>query len=364
MSICSALIISTMIKIKFKYRLLMVILIISSILFMAVSGAEKLNSADSELMPLKLPANFPAPVYNFKSNPLTKEGFELGRKLFYDPLLSRDNTISCGSCHIQPNAFTHHGHDVSHGIDDQLGTRNSPPIMNLAWSKFFFWDGGVFNLDLQPIGPIENPVEMDEHMPNITAKLQQSGIYKSLFKKAFGTEEITSAKMLKALSQFMLQCVSANSKYDKFVRNEGAKFTADELAGKLIFQQKCSSCHATDLFTDNDFHNNGLIPSMVNDSGRYRITLNEKDWYLFKTPSLRNIAVTAPYMHDGRFRTLSAVLDHYSSAVQKSATLDKRLINGTKTGIPLSADEKVKLIAFLNTLTDMEFLKDSKLSEQ
>lgn len=351
-------------QIHFEIRLLMVMLIISSFLFMAVTGTEKLNNADSVLMPLKLPANFPPPVYNLRGNPLTKEGFDLGRKLFYDPLLSRDNTISCGSCHIQPNAFTHHGHDVSHGIDDQLGTRNSPPIMNLAWSTFFFWDGGVFNLDLQPIAPIENPVEMDEHLPTVTAKLQQSDLYKSLFKKAFGTEEITSAKMLKALSQFMLQCVSANSKYDHYVRNEGAQLTADELAGRTIFQQKCSSCHATDLFTDNAFHNNGLIPSMVNDSGRYRITLNEKDWHLFKTPSLRNIAVTSPYMHDGRFRTLSAVLDHYSSGVQKSATLDKRLINGNKTGIPLTADEKNKLIVFLSTLTDMEFLKDPKLSEQ
>lgn len=315
-------------------------------------------------MPLPIPSNFPKPVYDFSQNPLTKEGFELGRRLFYDPILSRDSTISCGSCHIQANAFTQHGHDLSHGIDDQLGTRNSPPIMNLAWSRFFFWDGGVFNLDLQPIGPIENPVEMDAHLPLVTAKLKQNSVYRSLFKRAFGTDTIRTATLMKALSQFMLQCVSANSKYDRYIRKEGEIFSPEEQIGLNLFHEKCASCHATDLFTDNRFHNNGLVPSTMNDSGRFRISLIEEDKYLFKTPSLRNVAVSAPYMHDGRFRTLMAVLDHYETGVQPSPTLDTRLFNNNKTGIALTITDKNNLIAFLNTLTDLSFLKDPKLAEQ
>lgn len=315
-------------------------------------------------MPLAIPSNFPSPVYDLSSNPITYAGFTLGRKLFYDPILSRNNTISCGSCHIQGSAFTHHGHAVSHGIDDRLGTRNAPPIMNLAWNKFFFWDGGVFNLDLQPIAPIENFVEMDETMPNVITKLNASTEYQQMFNAAFGSREVTSANMLKALSQFMLQCISANSKYDKYVRNEGVSFTDDEKAGLQIFQQKCAACHSTDLFTDNDFHNNGIGPGKVDDSGRARITLNPLDLYKFKTPSLRNVVNTPPYMHDGRFLTLEAVLDHYSSGVKESETLDEKLKQNGVLGIPLTQDEKDKLIAFLTTLTDEDFLRDKKLSEQ
>lgn len=329
------------------------------------TACNKNVSTSPKPMPLAVPANFPAPAYNFTGNTLTEEGFALGRKLFYDPLLSRNNTISCGSCHIQGSAFTHHGHNVSHGIDDKLGTRNSPPIMNLAWSTSFFWDGGVFNLDLQPVAPIENPVEMDETMPNVLAKLNASAEYKQLFQQAFGSSQITSADMLKALSQFMLQCVSANSRYDKYKRKEGAILSADELAGLQIFQQKCASCHSTDLFTDNNFHNNGLVPkATVNDSGRFRITLNPADMYLFKTPSLRNVANTPPYMHDGRFFTLEAVLNHYSNGILDSPTLDAKLKQNGVLGIPLTADEKTSLLAFLNTLTDENFLRNKKLSEQ
>jgi cytochrome c peroxidase len=342
------------------YNLLWFIAVV--ILFAACN--KQVSTTSPKPMPLAMPANFPAPVYDFINNPLTEEGFALGRKLFYDPLLSRNNTISCGSCHIQGSAFTHHGHSVSHGIDDKLGTRNSPPIMNLAWSTSFFWDGGVFNLDLQPIAPVENPVEMDETMPNVLVKLNASTEYKQLFQQAFGNSEITSANMLKALSQFMLQCVSANSKYDKYVRHEGVEFSGEEKEGLQIFREKCSGCHSTDLFTDNNFHNNGLSPKAINDSGRFRITLNPADMYLFKTPSLRNVANTPPYMHDGRFSTLEAVLNHYSSGVQNSNTLDGKLTDNGILGIPLTDDEKTKLIAFLNTLTDETFLRDKKLSEQ
>jgi cytochrome c peroxidase len=340
------------------------LLIYSFTAILVFTACSKNENMPQKSMPLAIPSNFPSPAYDLNSNPITDAGFVLGRKLFYDPILSGNNTISCGSCHIQGSAFTHHGHSVSHGIDDRVGTRNAPPIMNLAWNKFFFWDGGVFNLDLQPIAPIENFVEMDETMPNVIAKLNASIEYKQMFNTAFGSSEVTSANMLKALSQFMLQCVSANSKYDKYTRNEGAIFTDNEKAGLQIFQQKCSGCHSTDLFTDNDFHNNGIGPGKYDDSGRARITLNATDMFKFKTPSLRNIVNTPPYMHDGRFLTLEAVLDHYSSGVKDSETLDEKLKENGVLGIPLTQNEKDKLIAFLNTLTDEDFLRNKKLSEQ
>lgn len=315
-------------------------------------------------MPLVVPSNFPQPVYNLSANPITKEGFALGRKLFYDGRLSRDGSISCGNCHIQSSAFTHHGHAVSHGIDDKVGTRNAPPVMNLAWQPFFLWDGGVFDLDLFPLAPIENPLEMDEHMPVVLDKLRQDADYLHLFNKAFGTPEITTANTLKALSQFMLQCVSANSRYDQYVRREGVSLTTDELAGQQLFAQHCSGCHSTDLFTDNAFHNNGLIPSLKDDKGRQRITLNAADAYRFKTPSLRNVALTPPYMHDGRFRTLEAVLEHYNSGVVASPTLAPLLQQNGQPGIPLTASEQKQIISFLQTLTDEAFIRNPLLSEQ
>lgn len=306
------------------------------------------------------PGNFPQPVYHFATNPVTKEGFELGRKLFYDPILSVNNTISCGSCHIQTSAFTHHGHSVSHGIFDSMGTRNSPPIMNLAWNTSFMWDGGIADLDLQAISPITNHVEMGETMANVLQKLRNSDTYPSLFKKAYGTNEITTSSFLKSLSQFMVMCVSSNSKYDSVKRNQGPVFTPDEQNGYVLVKQKCAPCHQEPLFTDYSFRNNGISISGVNDLGRYLITQNENDRYKFKVPSLRNLAYTAPYMHDGRFFTLDAVLDHYTSQVQNTPNLDARLQNG----IALSSAERQKITAFLATLNDKSFLLDKRFSEQ
>lgn len=310
------------------------------------------------------PAGFPQPVYNFSANTVTKEGFELGRKLFYDPILSANNTISCGNCHIQTSGFTQHGHSVSHGIDDRLGTRNSPPIMNLAWSTSFMWDGGIFDLDLQPLAPIANHVEMDENITNVLGKLRDNTTYPALFKKAFGTEEITTSKFLKALSQFMVMCISDHSKYDSVIRKQGAVFTADEQQGYNLYKQKCSTCHAEPLFTDNSFRNNGISRSGLNDQGRYLVTLNSSDTYKFKVPSLRNLYYTAPYMHDGRFLDLAGVLDHYSSQVQNTPNLDPVLRQNGQLGIPMTADEKLKILAFLNTLNDRVFVLDKTFSEQ
>jgi cytochrome c peroxidase len=310
------------------------------------------------------PANFPEPVYHFNTNPVTQAGFELGRKLFYEPRLSRNNTVSCGSCHIQAAAFTHHGHDVSHGIDDRLGKRNSPPIMNLAWNPSYMWDGGIFDLDLQPIAPITAHEEMDESVENVLAKLQAHPEYPALFQKAFGSSEITSARFLKALSQFMLLCISSNSKYDSVQRNEGAVFTALENQGYTLFQQKCSSCHTEPLFTDHSFRNNGIGVGFNGDAGRYDITLQDADKYKFKVPSLRNLQYTAPYMHDGRYYTLEAVLDQYSGNVLHSATLDPLLQQNGVLGIPLRTTEKSALLAFLQTLNDKAFITNTMLAEQ
>jgi len=312
----------------------------------------------------KKPQNFPEPVYDFKSNTVTKEGFELGRKLFYEPRLSRDNTISCGSCHIQSFAFTHHGHDVSHGIEDRLGTRNSPPIMNLAWSKSFFWDGGVFHLDLQPLVPITTHAEMDEKLSVVIEKLKQHPEYPALFNKVFGKPEINSANLLKALSQFMLMCISSNSKYDKVMRKEGVVFTPEEQKGYVLFKKNCANCHKEPLFTDGSFRNNGLPPGLNDDKGRFMITLDSTDTYKFKVPSLRNIEFTGPYMHDGRFYDLGQAIDHYRFNVQHTSNLDPLMEQNGKHGFPMNDEEKASILAFLKTLTDKEFLTNPMLAEQ
>lgn len=315
------------------------------------------------------PAHFPEPVYDFSRNPVTSAGFTLGRKLFFDGILSRDGSVSCGSCHIPSSAFTQHGHDLSHGIDDQLTLRNSLPIMNLAWQRHFFWDGGVFDLDLFALAPIEAHNEMDESISNVLQKLRNHPEYPQLFERAFGTNEITLPNFLKALSQFQLMAISANSKYDRYKRGE-LQLEAQELAGLQIFQEKCASCHQGELFTDRSFRNNGLPIRRFKlngkdtlDTGKERITLNPNDAFKFKVPSLRNVEITGPYMHDGRTRTLRQVLDHYSDGVQDSPTLDPLLKKNGTLGIPLSPDEKDKLLAFLKTLTDEDFIRNPMFQE-
>jgi cytochrome c peroxidase len=310
------------------------------------------------------PANFPQPVYALEQNRPTAAGVRLGRELFYDGLLSRDGTIACAECHNQAYAFTHHQHDVSHGINNQVGTRNSMPIQNVAWQRDFFWDGGVHDLDLVPLAPIENPVEMDEKSTNVINKLRKSSNYPPLFKDSFGTDEINGPRFLQALSQFMLTMVSDNSRYDKWVRKEpGGTLTDDEQAGLTAFRAKCSGCHAGELFTDNSFRNNGLYIQGSQDVGRAHVTERAEDRYTFKVPSLRNIEKTLPYMHDGRFYSLAAVLDHYAKNVQPTENLDPLLKQNGRLGIALTTDEKRQIIAFLKTLTDDQFLRDSRFAE-
>lgn len=313
----------------------------------------------------KVPSNFPPLAYDLESNPITEKGFELGRKLFYDGRLSSDGTISCGFCHEQPSAFTHHGHSVSQGVNGQTGTRNSPSIQNLGFQTSFMYDGATDHLNLQPIIPITSEIEMNGSFSQIVAMMNNDAEYKKLFALAFPGKPINTENMLKAMGQFLVMVTSSNSRFDKFRRNEiGGTLTTEEQEGYAIFKDKCASCHATDLFTDNSFRNNGLaVNPIVNDVGRYRVTLLDADKYKFKVPSLRNVEKTKPYMHDGRFMTLEAVLDHYSSGVVNSATLDSSLnANGT-LGIPLTALEKTKIIAFLKTLTDNQYLTDKRFSE-
>ena len=188
----------------------------------ADTGVKPVFPATSVGTPLtwNVPANFPKPVYDFANNSLTKEGVALGRTLFYDPILSKDGTVSCAFCHSPFTAFSHTDHPLSHGIRDQTGTRNVPGIFNAAWQETFFWDGGISDLDLLPIAPIQNPVEMGDSLGNVLKKIRGSGRYWPLFKAAYGTDSITSARFLKSLSQFMLTMVSANSGYDKYVRKE------------------------------------------------------------------------------------------------------------------------------------------------
>lgn len=313
----------------------------------------------------QLPSNFPAPAYDLSQNPVTEAGFALGKKIFYDKILSRDSTIACADCHISYSAFSHPEHPTSHGIDNLFGRRNAPAVQNMLWKREFFWDGGVPNLDLVPLNAIQSPVEMDANPSVVLERLRQNAKYPAMFKAAFGTEEITTARFLQSLSQFMAMLVSANSRYDKYVRGEnGGDLNAEELAGLAIFNAKCATCHATDLFTDQSFRNNGILDEFSYDRGRNEVSQLPEDIGKFKVPSLRNLSVTDPYMHNGKFKTLEKVLDHYASGVKDSPTLDPllRQPNGV-LGIPLSADEKVKIIAFLKTLDDEDFLRDARFAQ-
>ena len=306
----------------------------------------------------KTPTDWPEPVYNFKKNPLDSATIQLGRVLFYDPVLSSDSTISCASCHSPYNAFTHVDHALSHGIKDRIGTRNSPVLVNLAWGKSFMWDGAVNHLDMQALAPLENHLEMDENLSHVLKKIGRQEKYKRLFKLAFHSETITGERFLKAISQFMLTLVSSNSKYDQVTRGDkGIQFTEQEKKGYELFKANCASCHTEPLFTNHTFQNNGLVPdSLLQDIGRMKITQRQTDSLKFKVPTLRNIERSAPYMHDGRYRSLQMVLFHYSSDIHSSPTLASQLRNG----INLSEDDKRNLIAFLKTLTDNTFLNNKQ----
>ncbi|WP_298734105.1 cytochrome c peroxidase [uncultured Chitinophaga sp.] len=340
-------------------------------LVLILAGSEACGRKDSvapgnedgppEPYTLDLPPGIPAPNYDFSQNPLTKQGIALGRHLFYDPKLSRDSTISCGFCHQQFAAFGHFDHALAHGIEGRIGIRSVPTLFNLIWQKEFMWDGGVNNLEIQPLTPITDANEMGEDLGHLVQRLQGDARYRKMFKAAFGSEEVNSQRLFRALTQFMATMVSFESKYDSVIRKApGVAFTAEEQAGYTIFQQKCASCHKEPFFTDFTYRNNGLpyLPAL-NDVGRMKITGSTGDYLKFKVPSLRNVLKSPPYMHDGRYFDIYQVFALYDHGIAQSSTLDPLV----KNGIPLPEQEQRALYMFLNTLTDPSFINNQSLSE-
>lgn len=307
---------------------------------------------------LSVPDGFPAPLYNNSENPLSREGIELGRRLFYDKRLSIDLAHPCSSCHEQQASFGTFEHDRSHGVNNSHTLRNAPVLVNLAWSPYFHWDGQFEKLELQATAPITGEHEMGETFPNIIRKLAADPYYKQAFQTVFATASIEPMQIVKALSQFTATMISANSRYDN-VKKGQATFTSQEQAGYQLFLQHCNSCHREPLFTDHSFRNNGLpIDPLLNDLGRMRITLAKEDSLKFKVPTLRNCYTSSNYMHDGRFISIQQCINHYRFLVQQSATLDPLL----RQGITLSNEQTDQLMAFLKTLTDSSFITDRTLA--
>lgn len=320
------------------------------------------SASDTDTLKINLPANFPNPVYNFKKNPVTKAGFELGKTLFYAPLLSSDQLVSCSSCHRASGAFSNFDVALSSGVNGCKGDRNAPALFNLAWQKEFMWDGRIGNLEDVPTNALTNPCEMNNNMDSILIVLRRDPSYPDLFQKAFGQSGITEKTLLSALAQFTSMMISANSKYDKYTRKEeGGNFTTEETAGYLLFKQECSSCHTEPLFTDGSYRSNGL-DLVAKDRGRDSLTKVAADKGKFRVPSLRNIEITKPYMHDGRFASLKQVLAHYNNGVKNHANLDPLLKKGGKMGISLTQLQQAQLIAFLKTLTDVDFINDRRFN--
>lgn len=305
----------------------------------------------------EVPEHFPMPWYQFGKNKLSKEGISLGRKLFYDPFLSENNQISCGSCHLQDAGFSDPGMALSIGTQGKPGLRNSTSLANMAWMPSFMADGGINHIEVMPIAPLTDSLEMNDDLINIINKLNQHPEYPVLFEAAFGDDSITDQKLLWALAQFMSMMISAESKYDQVYRGL-ASFEASEARGYKLFKANCASCHREPLLTDFSFRNNGL-DSISEDPGRSRITLKEEDRGKFKVAGLRNVELSYPYMHDGRFSDLMEVIDHYNEGLASPVNLDPVL----KNPMNMSEQDKQDLLAFLKTLTDYEYITKTSLSD-
>ncbi len=307
-------------------------------------------------------------------NPLTKSKVQLGRMLFYEKSLSGNNSMACATCHKQGNAFS----DVSQfsvGIDGLPGKRQAMAIVNMAWnSNGFFWDGRSFSLREQSLLPIQDVLEMHETLANAVSKLASKTIYTEQFNKAFGSVEITSEKISLALEAFMFTLVSGNSKYDKFLAGQATLTASEENGRKLFFTEynpgfpnlsgaDCAHCHSGSNFENDQFMNNGLdLEANITDLGYMDVTSNAADKGKFKVPSLRNIEVSFPYMHDGRFTTLEQVVGHYNSEIKTSSTVEQAVLNTQSTGLMLTAADRIDLVNFLKTLTDQGFLTDERFS--
>ena len=318
-------------------------------------------------MPLEIPEIFSDyildPVIPI-DNPQTVEGVALGKKLFFDPILSGDNTQACADCHKPQNAFTDNSR-FSDGIDGVFGNRNSMPLFNLAWNynDRFFWDGRTLSLEHQALEPVTNPIEMHNTWEVVVDRLSQHPEYPQLFNNAFGEGSITKEKTTKAIAQFERTLISANSKFDRFLLGE-ATLTPEEQNGFDVFMDEsrgdCFHCHGNPnnpLWTNNAFHNNGLDATFT-DLGLGEVTGDPGDNGKFRSPSLRNLAYTAPYMHDGRFATLDEVINHYSEGLQNSPTIDPLMKKVNQGGVQLTDQDKADLKAFLLSLSDPSFINN------
>ncbi|PKA82771.1 cytochrome c peroxidase [Ulvibacter sp. MAR_2010_11] len=343
------------------------ILFLSLLIISCNSGDDSGDSYMATPSPLVVPQLFQdklVPPLIPADNPQTVEGIALGRKLFFDPILSGNGTQACATCHSPQSAFTD-SRQFSIGIDGIEGSRNSMPIFNLAWniSELFFWDGRAISLEEQALEPVTNPIEMHNTWENATASLQADVNYPALFEAAFGTSTISSELTTKAIAQFMRTLISANSKFDRYTAGL-EELTPSELNGLNVFLDEnrgdCFHCHGnpnSPLWTDNIFHNNGLDDSFT-DRGRGIVTGDPREFGLFKSPSLRNLAYTAPYMHDGRFATLEEVINHYSEGLVYSETIDPLMKTIAQGGVHLTEEDKADLKAFLLTLSDPSFISN------
>jgi len=310
---------------------------------------------DNPELTLNIPIDFPELNSSVYNNMPTQYGVELGKKLFFDRQLSADNTISCSSCHIQESAFADHNPKAI-GIEGRIGLRNAPPVQNMAFMQFYNWDGNKLQLENQPLVPIITHEEMDSSILEVIGKLESDPSYIELFNKAFQGEGITADGIYNSIAQYEYTLISSNSKYDRVKRNEGETFTTSEAQGYAVFQNKCISCHSTELFTDQSFRNIGFpINPDSEEGGRARITGLVEDYMRFRVPSLRNIEYTAPYGSFGQFATLEDLLDYLDNGVLEADNLDP-ILKDNNNRIPLTAQEKTDLIAFMKTLSDAEFL--------
>ena len=325
---------------------------------------------------LDIPSHFPDMIIP-SDNPMTVEGVELGRYLFYEKRLSGDNTMNCATCHMPEHSFSDNN-QFSTGIDGIQGTRQSMALINMGWESFFFWDGRETTLEGQILGPVPNPIEMHQSWKDAAQKLNADVIYRNRFFRAFNEEGIDSIKVSKAIAQFIRTMISSESKYDVMYKYENnMSLTAseqtifqtvdnEEWAGYDLFKSlngaDCFHCHNGPLMRVKKFSNNGL-DATFSDNGRGAVTGNSNDNGKFKVPTLRNIALTAPYMHDGRFTTLDDVIEHYSSGVVNSSTIDPLIEYASQGGVQLDAQEKYLLKKFLLTLTDYNFINNPKFKD-
>ena len=324
---------------------------------LAVSLATSLLSACQSEKLVTVPQGFPKmPVP--ENNLLTRDRVDLGKRLFFDQQLSRTGDVACASCHKQENAFAD-PRRFSEGVEGRLGDRNAPPLFNLAWNTSFFWDGGAPTLEHQVIGPIMNPLEMDMKLEQVVARVAADTSYVQQFQAAYGRKPDPEG-VTKAIASFMRTMVSGDSRYDRFVHGDkGALTTAEQRGKELFFSERgeCFHCHVGFNFTNNGFHNNGTRLDDP-DLGREKITERPGDRGKFKVPSLRNVAVTAPYMHDGSLATLEEVVAQYSKGGQGHPNTDP-----TIHSLDLTAEEQADLVAFLRALTDEAFMADPRFKE-